>query len=364
MRPNSVPEGNLLISLDTLDPVNAEQGLAFMHALLFHLRQIPEIGHSAQIEIVHLSRGTIWAQVAIIIGTLVVGAGVIQVAFDSIKTELEQGDGALAKEAARTLGLYRGNNCTIITQHQEVTINIQMMPARSDVANEPPAAPEGFDYVRNGDAYVRDGNEFIVVPRGRATQRGERSADRDKVFTNIPAGEIAERAGQVVSTNGELRFVQPDGSYGRIDDILSGDQPPHEVPILAKVTATRGEQGGYADRGIRMHSWKPVEADLPTPLPSPKRRVAQRPTAIAAANQDHAFDSDNAREVSLVGQLDNSFGDHSFEFMAKNGDTYFAEEADDFADMLALGQDVFIEATLVQPEEGPLLFIHRLRIID
>lgn len=49
MRPNSVPEGNLLISLDTMDPVNAEQSLAFMHALLFHLRQIPEIGiHPAE----------------------------------------------------------------------------------------------------------------------------------------------------------------------------------------------------------------------------------------------------------------------------------------------------------------------------
>lgn len=364
MRPNSVPEGNLLISLDTMDPVNAEQSLAFMHALLFHLRQIPEIGPGARIEIVNLSRGTIWAQVAIIVGTLIAGAGIIKVAVESIQTELEQGDGPLAKETVRTLNNYRGDNCTIITLHQEVAINIQVMSVRENVAGEPPAAPEGFVYARKGGAYVREGSEFVFAPKSGGNSRLKPSARADKVFTNIPPEGFAELAGEVISSNGELRFVQPDGSYGRIDDILSGDQPPHGVAIVAKVTATRGEQGGYADRGIRMHSWRPLEAESPGSIQSSKSRSPQPPLASPEMDQDQARYADNARPISLVGQLDNSFGRHSFEFLAKNGDTYFAEEADNFEDMLALGRDVFIEATLTETEEGPLLYIHRLIIID
>ena len=364
MRPNSVPEGNLLISLDTLDAVNAEQGLAFMHALLFQLRQVPEIGPDALIEVVHLSRGTIWAQVAIIVGTLVLGAGAIEVAVEAIRTELEQRDGELARETARTLTIYRGSNCTIVTQHQEFSINIQAMPARRIIDGEPPAPPEGFAYVRDGSAYIRDGDTFVVEQsNGRPKSQQSRTKSAD-LYTNIPADEVAERTGQVVSINGDLRFVQPDGTHGRIDNISADAPPPREVPIVAMVSATRGEQGGYADRGVKIHGWRLLEAGPRGSLRMPQTPDLQPIEEVEALDLDERSDSENARHVSLVGQLDDSFGAHTFEFLSKNGDTYFAEEADNFVDVAALGQDVFIDATLVQTEGGPLLYIHRLRIID
>jgi hypothetical protein len=353
MRPNSVPEGNLLISLDTTRAVSAEQGLAFMHALLFELRQMPDIGPRAHIEIVNLSRGSIWAQVAIIVGTVVLGAGAIGAAVEAIKTELEQGNGDLAKETARTLIAYDGRNCTILTKDAEVVINIQDIPARSVVSDEPTAAPEGFDHVRRRGVYVRNDGEFAVAPkkRGRPAQRPV--ARGSGVYTNIPAGEAVERPGQLALVGQELRFIQPDGSYGRVDAIRSSEQPPHGVPLIAEVSATRGDQGGFADRGVQIHRWKLVEPEPSAPSPPAQSGGSALPD-----------DPGNAQRVSLVGELDNSFGEHPFEFVSKKGDTYYAEEADDFSDMIILGREVFLEGTLVQTDMGPLIYIHALRMID
>jgi hypothetical protein len=365
MRPNSVPEGHLLISLDTLQLVDAEQVLAFMHTLLYQLRQTPEIGSDAQIEIVNLSRGTIWAQIAIIVGTTIAGAGIIQVAAEAIQAELTQGNGPLAKEAAKTLEVYQGNSCTVITNHTEITVNLQSISARTAIKGEPTAPPEGFVYLTDDGKYLVNDGKFIVGKRPNSASTnapGPRSAERmpeDRRFTNIPVGNPIQLTGRIVEDKGELEFVQSNGSIGRIDEIVGVAQPPHDVPISAMVSATRGDHGGFADRGIKLHSWKMVEL----PLPDQSSELGGDDSDVSVGEIEER-DLDNARDVALIGQLDNSFGQYPFEFLERNGTTYFAREAADFGDMIALGQDVFIEATLAETDDGPVLDLHHLRVID
>lgn len=184
-------------------------------------------------------------------------------------------------------------------------------------------------------------------------------------YTNIPLGSPAWVTGQLEARGGEQYLVQLDGAFGRVDEIVGTSKPPEDTVLDFLVSATRGDHGGFADRGVKVHKWRTspnVDANESTKaarLKASPEHFDKGSTAVDDFPEDL-----NARRVSLVGQLDDSGAHYPFEFVDRSGARYFAWEASDFDDIIALKQDVFIDATLAETDDGPMLYIHRLRLLD
>ncbi|KLE32444.1 hypothetical protein [Aurantiacibacter luteus] len=88
-----------------------------------------------------------------------------------------------------------------------------------------------------------------------ATSNGWPPTDSESNFTTIPADQAVEIEGQFRLDAGQVFFQMEDGTYGRVD-LIESDRPlPLRMPLFARVRATRGDRGGYADRGVAVEGW-------------------------------------------------------------------------------------------------------------
>ncbi|MEN7537303.1 hypothetical protein [Aurantiacibacter flavus] len=207
--------------LSTNQFVPAERALKFADAVVEIVRS--ECGPDARIEIVEMGRGSLYTRF------LVTGAALatIYMAVDHAVHDLLS-EGSELGQCVAEMVVENG-----VTKVSAMTCEGSIEVLRDQI-------PEVDKFLGGGS--LKDDNESGGV---RMNYVGLASIDRP----TLAFGRFAYE-GQV------LFFVAEDGERGRVDIFDPPGSPPIDEPVLVELLATRGDQGGWADRGLRVLRWQ------------------------------------------------------------------------------------------------------------
>ncbi|WP_430426970.1 hypothetical protein [Parasphingorhabdus sp.] len=259
--PNMLPVNHLRLVLDTRKPLQVETSAEILSSLAQSLRNDPDIGDRAGIEIVEVKQGSWWAEIAIITGTLVGAVGVIANSASNLASEITEGRTPFARSIAAAASEGEAEMCELITAEQSLEIPKQEMKALAGMVPGENFYGKGpFGQPSTEDLPTDLGSDLPV----NEDETNSDSSAPDKATTYV--GELIE------SVDG-LTFRLNDGRTALVVAVGTGLTIPNDQIIEIEAFLDRGSRGGLADPRLTIVDWKPADDPFARPNMSEEEKL-------------------------------------------------------------------------------------------
>jgi hypothetical protein len=260
------PPTEFEFNLETNQGIPAERAIAVTAALLRAIRSLPAFPHDGQIEIAELGRGSLRTKLLLYSAVAGAFAGVGSFAKD-IADVLKEPGSELARCVAWTV-VEDGVTKAGIRCEGDYEVLREQMPA---VARLEAIRVDGAERAARADDTLQtlDPDFQTALDSAELEESVERSVVAEELpdhstFTNVPAEpNVVELQGRFARTRHGLFFVQPNGEVGLLGALPGNEDPPLDLPVVARLTAVRGPRGGWADRRLRVLGWTMDDQDSP-----------------------------------------------------------------------------------------------------
>lgn len=240
--PNMLPVNHLRLVLDTRKPLQVETSAEILSSLAQSLRNDPDIGNRAGIEIVEVKQGSWWAEIAIITGTLVGAVGEIANSANNLASEIREGRTPFARSIAAAANEGEAEMCELITAEQSLEIPKQAMKALAGmVPNE--------NFYGKGPLSRPKITDFPISSNGDAAEKG--SPEKGSSFV-----------GMLVESNDGPAFRLKSGSTALINDVKKGLIIPNDTLVEIQAFVKPGSRGGIGDPRLEIVDWNSIDDRL------------------------------------------------------------------------------------------------------